>query len=145
MWVMVWAVEDHADELGGAAPGVAPFQGIGVAALTAVHHEPLHLVGDVRRHFGGDGASAAHGLPRLHQGGGLGPLGRGDQVQRAQLVLLAPATPVVLIPIPRQHLGLGGHSCESHYSLHLVPPTRAGDVAAILHHGPLSSIRDALP
>ena len=44
--------------------------------------------------------------PGLHQGGGLRPLGGGDQVQRAQLVLLSPATPVVFISVPRQHFGL---------------------------------------
>ena len=129
-------VEDHPDKFGRSPPGVASFQGVRVPTLSAVHHESLHLVSDIRRHFGGDGAGAAHRFPGLHQGGGLGTLRRGDQVQRAQLVLLAPTTPVVLVAIPRQHLGFGGYSCESHGSLHSMPPTHAGEDAAILHQGP---------
>jgi len=102
---------------GRTAPGVATFQGVGITSFATVNHEPLHLVADVWCHVGGDGTGATHGLAGLHQGGGLRPLPGSNQVQRAQLVLLTPPTPVVFVPIPVQYFGLGRHACECHVSL----------------------------
>ena len=73
-------MEHHADELGGAAAGVATLQRIGIASLAAVDHKPLHLVGDVGRDIRGDRAGAADRFAGLNQSSGLGPLGRRNEV-----------------------------------------------------------------
>ena len=92
------------DEFGGAAPGVTPFQRVGVATFAAVNHVALYLERDVRCNLSGNGASAADGFSRLDQGRCLRPLGRSDQVESAQLVLLTPSSPVVFAFVPVQNL-----------------------------------------
>ena len=100
------AVKDHADELGGAPAGQLAFRRVGVAALAAVHHEALDLVGDVGGHVGDDGAGAAYGNAVPHQRCGLPPLVRANQVQATQLVVAAPPPPIAQGIEPFQYLAL---------------------------------------
>ena len=85
MWVIRLAVEHHADEFTGPAPGVAPFRRVGVAALAAIHHEALHLVGNIGSHLGGDGPGAANGYAVGHQSHRSFALLGADKVEAAKL------------------------------------------------------------
>ncbi len=89
------AVEDYADELGGPATGVTAFRRVGVAAFAAVHHKPLHLVGNIGGHLGSDGPGAANRRAVGDQPGRPLPLLRADEVQAAKLVIRPPAAPVL--------------------------------------------------
>ena len=110
------SVKDHADVLGSAPAGKTAFRGIGVPALAAVHHVPLHLVGNVRGSFGKYGAGAAYRNAVLNQSCRLLSLGRCYQVQTTLLVVIAPAAPVAEAVEPLQHLGFRRYF-RSHQSL----------------------------
>ena len=98
-------VKDHADVFSGAPAGKTAFRRIGVPALAAVHHVPLHLVSNIGGRFGDDWAGAAYGNAVLNQSCGLLSLGRRDQVQAALLVVVSPAAPVAEAVEPLQDLG----------------------------------------
>ena len=110
------AVEYHADELTRPAPGVAPFRRVGIAAFAAVHHEPLHLVGNVGSHLGSNWAGATDGHAFGHQPDGPLALLRADEVQATELVVRAPAAPVLQRVQPLEHLRFIGN-CSRHYGV----------------------------
>ena len=110
-------VEDHADELGGAATLEDPLVGVVIAALTGVDHEAHRLHGGVGGQLGAPGAGAGHAHAIRDEPRSRRALLRGDQVEGAELVILAPAAPVGQGAHVLAHLrfrGDGGRRRERH-------------------------------
>jgi len=101
---MVWPVEHHADVVRDALPVRPLTRAVLVAAATHVVRRRYRRV---ERGGKGDVSGAAHADALLHQPEGALRLLGGDQVERAALVVRAPAPPVRERGHPLQQLILG--------------------------------------
>ena len=78
-------------------------------------HVVFERIGVVDRLFGVGNSRERDGDPLLHESRSLTPLGRRDQVERAQLIIVAPASPVRMFLLPPLEVGardlLRGSGC----------------------------------
>jgi len=91
---LVVEVKDDHDTTELIAPLQHALRRVGVAPFAAVDHEPQRLHRRVGRDLRRDGARAAHRDALAHEGGGPLARVRRDEIQRAELVVGAPAPPV---------------------------------------------------
>ncbi len=106
-------VEDPVEVHGGAAP--APRHG---------PHEVLRRDGVVDPRLLGERPGERHAAARPAEPRRCHPLRRRDQVDRAPLVVGAPSPPVVALPDPALHLGLGRQPSLGHRSPRCAPAAR---------------------
>src|SRR5262249_2632989 len=102
------AMEDHADELGGPAALENALVAVVVAALAGADHEAHGLHGSLRGDLRAPGASAGDGDAVLHEARSGRALFRRDEIDGAELVVRAPASPVGQGTDVLAHLRFGG-------------------------------------
>src|SRR5262249_13251205 len=80
----------------------------GLRHVAAAHHEVLHGADVLGAGHGGERQRAAHGDAVAHGGGGAAAHVRRDEVERAALILRAPAAPVLHLLKDLLHIAAGG-------------------------------------